>query len=290
MGVDTSATRTQDPLTFVGSKGKYDAQFDTVKNAVKGKYTVPEKKEEARQKFEAKRNDWYKRWGNAVLASTADAASSVFAPIETEAAAMMPNDSPAAGGGNLYSGQAAGARGRSQAEAHAAANPVGNRPGTLETTNMGKLFDGVAGAGRDKPADQWLPWNDTAQAWWSTISATYAKALRGQITAHVCVGYPYQLGQKFGPMTKAQALTKRGEMASLIKIPDNVFSNAELDQVTKLMEENLATLLVNLKLEVSPGVVIDTTVGPLTSGNARQQLEDKIKTLVTIDGLLKNYT
>lgn len=287
--VDASATRTQDPMTFAGSKGKYDAQFATVKAAIESKYTVAEKKEEAGKKFEAKKNDWYKRWGAAVLAETADAANSVFPAIEAEAAALMPDDKPAAGGGNLYSGQAAGARGRSQAEAHAAANPVGGRPGTLETTNMGRLFDGVAGQGKDKPADQWLPWNDTAQAWWSTISATYAKSLRGQITAHVCVGFPYQL-KNLGPMTKAQATAKKAEIGALIKLPDNVFSNAELDQVTKLMEENLATLLVNLKLEVSAGVVIDCVVGPLSSGNARQQIDAKIKSVVTVDGLLKNYT
>jgi hypothetical protein len=296
MTVAPSASRDSDPMTFSGSKGKYDSQFDSVKNAVVAAQTDPAQKDAVGKKFEDKRNDWFTRFGNAVLKQDAAAGSAIFPTIEAEAKAMLPDDAPAKDGGHLYSGQAGGSKGRDQAEAHATANPKGGKPGTLETTNMGKLFDGVAGQGKDKPADKWLPWNDTAKAWWSTISASYAKTLRGEISAHVCVGFPYQVKEKFKPksadnptgMTKAQAQAKIGDIAALIKLPPNVFTDTELAEVTKLIEQGLATLKVQLKLEIVPGTCPETTID-VTSGDAKAKIEEKIKAMVTPDALLGNF-
>jgi Domain of unknown function (DUF4157) len=293
MTVAPSATRDSDPMSFTESKGKYDGQFDAVKQAVMAAQTDPAKKDVVGKKFEDKRNDWYTRFGNAVLKQDAAAGTAIFPVIEAEAKAMLPDDAPAKDGGHLYSGQAGGEKGRTQAENHAKANPTGGKPGTLETTNMGKLFDGVTG---NKPADKWLPWNNTAQAWWSTISASYAKTLRGEINAHVCVGFPYQIKEKFKPksadnptgMTKAQAQAKIGDIAAIIKLPDNVFSGPELAQVTQLIEQGLATLKVHLKLEIVPGNCPDTQLD-VSSGDARAKIEEKIKTMVTADALLGNF-
>jgi hypothetical protein len=114
---------------------------------------------------------------------------------------------------------------------------------------MGMIFDNVTG--RDPG---WIPWDDSVEQWWHQISGSYAKNLVGEVKAEVRLSIPWQFYKgKEAEASKVATRARRGEIEALFKIPDNVFTTTELDQIHELLGRNRVTLSVNLTVDVGGG-------------------------------------
>jgi hypothetical protein len=91
--------------------------------------------------------------------------------------------------GHLYSGRIGGSKAKVTAET--AAGAEGGR--TLEKTHIGALFDNVDWGGL-------LDWDSQALLWWKSISAQYAKSLKGKVTVHLAIDFNYNASQGRDPM------------------------------------------------------------------------------------------
>ena len=69
------------------------------------------------------------------------------------------------------------------------------------------------------------------------------------------VSIPWQFygGNNHGNASKAAITGRRGEIAGFFKIPPNVFSTTELDQISELIKRGRVKLNVNLTVDVGGG-------------------------------------
>ena len=300
MSVTPVMAVTADPVSFAGSLGHYEGNFQSVKG------NIVERGGDASQvgAFEGRKGEWYRRWGRAALQDEAHgaAAEAEFAALNGDLKTIFPDDSPDASGGHLYSGYAAGGSGRGRAEESAAeanAGTSGVTHRTLEKTLVGNLFDGVAKNVRDNPREQarWIPYSAGATSeWWSLISADFANTFVGSVHAHVDVGMPYFVGRVGKGKSAAERRAMTGELAACIALDASVFRDDELPRIADLMEVGVVSeLLLHLRVEVVPGTVREITVTvPASAGVTKAaivaQVDTALKGLVSVAEISANIT